>query len=117
MTGLLLTTLAPEAAPGELFAGDAATLKSEQLPSDLRGFFRRWRHSDLQSWQTTSSASDRRDLNACPLREGRVDKLQSFSVALTCVVLRRRRAIAAPSGYKVLAPEANALCSPNPCIG
>ena len=45
--GPLLTTLTPEAAPGELFAGDAATLKSEQLPSDLRGFFRRWRHSDL----------------------------------------------------------------------
>jgi hypothetical protein len=32
MMGPLLTTLAPEAAPGELFAGDAATLKSEQLP-------------------------------------------------------------------------------------
>jgi hypothetical protein len=47
--GPLLTTLAPEAAPGELFAGNAATLKSEQLPSDLRGFFRRWRHADLQS--------------------------------------------------------------------
>ena len=48
---------------------------------------------------------------------GRVEKLQSFSVAPTCVVSRRRRAIAGPSGYKVLAPEANALCSPNPCIG
>ena len=32
MMGPLLTTIAPEAAPGELFAGDAATLKSEQLP-------------------------------------------------------------------------------------
>jgi len=48
--GPLLTTMAPEAAPGELFAGDAATPKSEQLPSDLRGFFRRWRHSDLQAF-------------------------------------------------------------------
>jgi hypothetical protein len=46
--GPLLTTMTPEAAPGELFAGDTATLKSEQLPSDLRGFFRRWRHSDLR---------------------------------------------------------------------
>src|SRR5579863_7525304 len=46
--GPCLTTAPPETAPGELFAGDAATLKSEQLLSDLRGFFRRWRHSNLQ---------------------------------------------------------------------
>ena len=56
MMGPLLTTMIPEAAPGELFAGDAATLKSEQLPSDPRGFFRRWRHSDLQSWQAGRQA-------------------------------------------------------------
>ena len=68
MTGLLLTTLAPEAAPGELFAGDAATLKSEQLPSDLRGFFRRWRHSDLHLGKRTSSASARHHLNPRLLR-------------------------------------------------
>ncbi len=54
MMGPLLTTMTPEAAPGELFAGGAATLKSEQLPSDLRGFFRRWRHSDLHFEKMTT---------------------------------------------------------------
>jgi hypothetical protein len=46
--GPLLTSTAPEAAPGA-FRPHPATLKSEQSPSDLRGFFRRWRHADLQS--------------------------------------------------------------------
>jgi hypothetical protein len=114
MMGRLLT---PEAAPGELFAGYAATLKSEQLPSGLRGFVRRWRHSDLQVWQADKlGISPPRSQRASPSGD-RVEKLQSFSVARTCVVLRRRRAIAAPSGYKVPAPETNELCSPNPCIG
>jgi hypothetical protein len=49
-----LTTVTPEAARGELFAGDPATLNSEQLPSDLRGFFRRWRHSDLHFEKLTT---------------------------------------------------------------
>jgi hypothetical protein len=54
MRGPLLTTMTPEAAPGELFAGDAPYAKSEQLPSDLRGFFRRWRHSDLHFEKLTT---------------------------------------------------------------
>jgi hypothetical protein len=115
--GPLLTTIAPEAAPGELFAGDAATLKSEQLPSGLRGFIRRWRHSDLQSRHADKLAISPALSQRPPPPGGGVEKLQSFSVARTCVVLRRLRAIAAPSEYKVLAPEANALCLPNPCIG
>jgi hypothetical protein len=75
--GSLLTTMTPEAAPGELFAGDAATLKSEQLPSDLRGFFRRWRHSDLQF-----SYADKRGVSRLPHRSpppgGSAETLQIF---------------------------------------
>lgn len=100
---------APEAAPGELFAGDTATQKSEQLLCDLRGFVRRWRHSD-------PDVSRLRSKRAPPPRV-RVEKLQIFSVAQTCAALRRQRAIAVPSGYKRLVLETTALCSPNPYIG
>lgn len=55
--GPCLTTAAPEAAPAEMFADYAATLKSEQLASDLRGFFRRWRHSGPPFFKHTSSVS------------------------------------------------------------
>jgi hypothetical protein len=78
--GPLLTTIAPEAAPGELFAGDAATLKSEQLPSDLRGFFRRWRHSHLHLGKRTSSASARRDLNPRLLRRAALGSCRIFEL-------------------------------------
>jgi hypothetical protein len=77
MTGPCLTTAAPEAAPGELFAGDAATLKSEQLPSDLRGFFRRWRHSEPPIFvcrQTRVSRLPHRS----PPPGGRAETLQIF---------------------------------------
>jgi hypothetical protein len=42
---------APETAPGEPFARDAATLRSEQLPNCpaiLAAFYHRWRHADLR---------------------------------------------------------------------
>jgi hypothetical protein len=42
---------APETAPAELFARDAATLRSEQLPNCpaiFAAFYRWWRHADLR---------------------------------------------------------------------
>ncbi len=48
MMGPRLTSAAPEAAPDAVFATDAATLRSEQLRSDHRGFILRWLHADLR---------------------------------------------------------------------
>jgi hypothetical protein len=79
MTGSCLTTATPEAAPGELFAGDAATLKSEQLLSDLRGFFRRWRHATsfkLKRWASSWSDFNASFLRGSALRRSRVFQLR-----------------------------------------
>jgi hypothetical protein len=110
MMGPLLTTAAPEAAPGELFAGYAATLKSEQLPSDLRGFFRRWRHSGPPIFVSRQARCQPAALNArllrgaalrrssfCKLRE-RVqscagsEPLECHS-AIKCSLLKRPRCV------------------------
>jgi hypothetical protein len=81
MMGPCLTTAAPEAAPGELFAGYAATLKSEQLLSDLRVFFRRWRHSGppifvLQTSSVSAGCLNARLLRGAALRHPRFFELR-----------------------------------------
>jgi len=77
MLGPCLTTTAPEAAPVELFAVDAATLKSEQLPSGLCGFFDRWRHADLRFWGLDRLVTRLRS-QCSPPSEVRVENLQSL---------------------------------------
>jgi hypothetical protein len=54
--GPRLTSAAPEAAPGAVSTGDAATLKSNYR-SDHSGFIRRWRHAVLRFYRPDSNST------------------------------------------------------------
>ena len=64
MTGPLLTTATPEAAPGELFAGNAATLKSNNYSAIFAASFVGGVIQTSNFSKQTSSASVGCDVNA-----------------------------------------------------
>jgi hypothetical protein len=115
--GPRLTTTAPEAAPGELFAGDAATLKSEHYPAIFAAFFVGGVIQTSDFRKQTSSASAGCDLNARLIRGSALRAPDFFSCANVVCSLALAASHCRAIWHKGLSPEATALCLPNPYIG